>query len=145
MGVELRRSEAEEARRSLKTMERERDRLEMQVSDLGKQVSTLVRDADTGRGSGRRQSPRQPQHVDVASADSVIEGRLLTFHNVVELQQKNIELLAVVRELSAGQEAAEATRLEEKTAEVRQELDTALRQVEELRAARERQQLMVRI
>jgi len=141
--VELRRSEAEEARRSLKTMERERDRLEMQVSDLGKQVSTLVRDADTGRGSGRRQSPRQPQHVDVASADSVIEGRLLTFHNVVELQQKNIELLAVVRELSAGQEAAEATRLEEKTAEVRQELDTALRQVEELRAARERQQLMV--
>merc|ERR1712240_743093 len=66
-----------------------------------------------------------------------------TFHNVVELQQKNIELLAVVRELSAGQEAAEASRLEEKTAELRQELDTALRQVEELRAARERQQLMV--
>lgn len=141
--VELRRSEAEEARRNLKIVERERDRLELQVTDLGKQVSTLVRDADTGRGPGRRQSPRQPQQVDSASADSVIEGRLLTFHNVIELQQKNIELLAVVRELSAGQEAAEATRLEEKTAEVRQELDTALRQVEELRTARERQQLMV--
>jgi len=143
--VELRRSEAEEARRNLKTVERERDRLELQVTDLGKQVSTLVRDADTGRGSGRRQSPRerQQQQVDTASADSVIEGRLLTFHNVTELQQKNIELLAVVRELSAGQEAAEASRLEEKTAEVRQELDTALRQVEELRTARERQQLMV--
>ena len=120
--------------------------MEPQVTDLGKQVTTLVRDVDGGRGSGRRQSPRerQQQQVDnTASADSVIEGRLLTFHNVAELQQKNIELLAVVRELSAGQEAAEASRLEEKTAEVRQELDTAFWQVEELRTARERQQLMV--
>jgi len=143
--VELRRSEAEEARRRLNTVERERNRLELQVTDLGKQVTTLVKDVDTGRGAGRRQSPRerQQQQMDTASADSVIEGRLLTFHNVAELQQKNIELLAVVRELSAGQEAAEASRLEEKTAEVRQELDTALRQVEELRTARERQQLMV--
>eukprot|EP00092_Neocalanus_flemingeri_P000848 GFUD01000905.1.p1 GENE.GFUD01000905.1~~GFUD01000905.1.p1 ORF type:complete len:1977 (-),score=934.20 GFUD01000905.1:29-5959(-) len=139
--VELRRSEAEESRRRLNTVERERDRLELQVGDLGKQVATLVRDENTGRGVGRRQSPRErQQQVDT---DSVIESRLLTFHNVMELQQKNIELLAVVRELSAGQEAAEASRLEEKTAEVRQELDTALRQVEELRTARERQQLMV--
>ena len=85
--------------------------MEPQVTDLGKQVTTLVRDVDGGRGSGHRQSPRerQQQQVDnTVSADSVIEGRL-----------------------------------EEKTAEVRQELDTAFRQVEELRTARERQQLMV--
>ena len=81
--------------------------------------------------------------MDTSSVDSVIEARLLTFNDVSEIQQRNIELLAVVRELSAGQEAAEQTRIEEKTAEVKQELDTALRQIEELRAARERQQLMV--
>ena len=85
--------------------------MEPQVTDLGKQVTTLVQDVDGGRGSGHRQSPRerQQQQVDnTVSADSVIEGRL-----------------------------------EEKTAEVRQELDTAFRQVEELRTTRERQQLMV--
>ena len=81
--------------------------------------------------------------MDTSSVDAVIEARLLTFTDVSEIQQRNIELLAVVRELSAGQEAAEQTRIEEKTAEVKQELDTALRQIEELRTARERQQLMV--
>ena len=81
--------------------------------------------------------------MDTSNVDSVIEARLLNFNDVSEIQQRNIELLAVVRELSAGQEAAEQTRIEEKTAEVKQELDTALRQIEELRAARERQQLMV--
>merc|ERR1711915_1173571 len=88
--VELRRSEAEEARRNLKTTEKKKERLEQQVADLGKQVSTLVRDAEPGRTSGRRQSPRerhQQQQVD-NSADSVIDSRLLTFHNITELQQK---------------------------------------------------------
>jgi len=134
--VELRRSEAGEAQRKLLVIEREKCRLEQQVSDLGKQVTTLV----SGKVGSQQSHSRQ---MDTSSVDSVIENRLLTFAEVSELQQRNIELLAVVRELSAGQEAAEQTRIEEKTAEVKQELDTALRQIEELRTARERQQLMV--
>ena len=59
------------------------------------------------------------------------------------LQERNMELLAVVRELSSQHEQHESSLVEEKTAELRQELDTAMRQVEEMRAARERQQLMV--
>ena len=94
---------------------------------------------NTGEGE-QRQGNRS---IDTSSVDSVIEGRLLTFSEESELQQRNIELLAVVRELSAGQEAAEQSKIEEKTAEVKQELDTAIRQIEELRSARERQQLMV--
>ena len=94
---------------------------------------------NTGEGE-QRQGNRS---IDTSSVDSVIEGRLLTFSEESELQQRNIELLAVVRELSAGQEAAEQSKIEEKTAKVKQELDTAIRQIEELRSARERQQLMV--
>ena len=138
--VEIRRSEAGEAKRRLHVVEKEKSRLEQQVADLGKQVTSLLSGSDARRGLNL--SARSPT-IDTSSVDSVIEGRLLTFTEVSELQQRNIELLAVVRELSAGQEAAEQTKIEEKTAEVRQELDTALRQVEELRSARERQQLMV--
>lgn len=36
-------------------------------------------------------------------ADSVISKRLVTFRDVRELQQRNAELLAVVREMSANQ------------------------------------------
>ena len=130
--VENQRSEAGEAKRRLHIVEKEKSRLEQQVADLGKQVSCLLTNTE-----------KPGRSIDASSVDSVIAGRLLTFSEVSELQQRNIELLAVVRELSAGQEAAEQTKIEEKTAEVKQELDTALRQVEELRTARERQQLMV--
>jgi nucleoprotein TPR len=140
--VELRRGEAEEARRRLAGVERDRDRQGQQAADLGRQVATLVREVEASRsGSGRSASPARP--LDATDVDSVIEGRLLTFRDVAELQERNIELVAVVRELSARHEAQETSLVEEKTAELRQELDTALRQVEELRAARERQQLMV--
>ena len=57
--------------------------------------------------------------------------------------QKNIELLAVVRELSQNQEGAEARIVEEKTQELRKELEMATEQVEELRQARQRQEAMV--
>ena len=76
-------------------------------------------------------------------AESVIDERLLTFNSVSELQQKNIELLAVVRELSQNQEGAEARIVEEKTQELRKELEMATEQVEELRQARQRQEAMV--
>ena len=77
-------------------IEREKCRLEQQVSDLGKQVTTLV----SGKVGSQQSHSRQ---MDTSSVDSVIENRLLTFAEVSELQQRNIELLAVVRELSAGQ------------------------------------------
>ena len=142
--VELRRGEAEEARRRLVGVERDRDRQSQQVTDLGRQVATLVREVEASRGGASNFSaPDRNQSLDVSNVDSVIEGRLLAFRDVSELQERNIELLAVVRELSSQHEAQESSLVEEKTAELRQELDTAMRQVEELRAARERQQLMV--
>jgi len=139
--VDLRRREADEARRGLTSLEKDRDSLEQQRADLSRQIVRLVKEVEAARSGGVVLEP--PQTIDIASTESVIEGRLLTFKDVTELQQRNIELLAVVRQLSENREQAESTMIQEKTAEVRQELDTALRQTEELRAARERQQLMV--
>jgi len=142
--VELRRSEAEEARRRLAGVERDRDRQAQQASDLGRQVTTLVREVEASRGGAKSSlMDTSSQPVDTSNVNSLIEGRLLTFRDVAELQERNIELVAVVRELSAQHEAQESSLVEEKTAELRQELDTAMRQVEELRAARARQEVMV--
>ena len=130
--VELRRSEAEEARRRLAGVERDRDRQAQQASDLGRQVTTLVREVEASRGGARSSlmdTSSSSQALNTSNVDSVIEGRLLTFRDVAELQERNIELVAVVRELSAQHEAQESSLVEEKTAELRQELDTAMRQV----------------
>ena len=48
----------------------------------------------------------------------MIEARLLTYRDVAELQQRNIELIAVVRQLSESRDQAESSLIEEKTAEV---------------------------
>jgi hypothetical protein len=125
--VELRRSEADEARRKLNTLERDRDRLDQQVSDLGKQVAFLVREVEAARGGGIPSAGSPLRSLDTSSTEAVLEARLLTFRDIAELQQRNIELLAVVRELSANRDQTEANLVEEKTAEVRHELDTALR------------------
>ena len=140
--VELRRSEAGEAKRRLLVVEAEKERLSQQVSDLGKQVTTLLTGSSSSGASNMSRPSQSRSSMDTTSVDSVIEARLLSFKDVCELQQRNIELLAVVRELSAGQEAAEQTKIEEKTAEVKHELELVLGQIEELKTARERQQLM---
>ncbi len=40
--------------------------------------------------------------LDTSSTEAVVEARLLNFRDVAELQERNIQLLAVVRELSAN-------------------------------------------
>ena len=66
----------------------------------------------------------------------------MVFRNVEELQKKNAELLGVVREMSGAQEKAEAQLVEEKTAELKAELDSVRTEVEELREARRRQEVL---
>jgi hypothetical protein len=48
--------------------------------------------------------------VSFADADDVISRRLVTFRDVRELQQRNAELLAVIREMSANQVTARVAR-----------------------------------
>ena len=125
----------------------------LQVRDLGKQVTVLVREVEASRSDrgGFGRSPMacpsvQQQRQDLnqsMDSDSVISGRLLEFSSVSELQQRNIELLTVVRELSAGREASEVRLVEERTAELREELKTAASQLDQLREARQRQQALV--
>ena len=112
---DFRRREAEETRQRNGTLARENGRLLTQVQDMGRQVTALTVEVEASRSGA---PPRMRSRVSDASssasalnqsvdAEGVINDRLLTFRDVDELQKKNIELLAVVRELSSSKEAVE--------------------------------------
>jgi hypothetical protein len=73
-----------------------------QVNDLGQQVSVLLREVESARFGGRP-IPEDLEPTLSGDAESVISKRLVTFRDVRELQQRNAELLAVIREMSANQ------------------------------------------
>ena len=56
---------------------------------------------------------------DVLDADGAISDRLVSFKDVQELQTRNSELLMVIREVTAKQEASEAKLVEERTADLK--------------------------
>ena len=91
-------------------------------------MTVLVREVEASRSginSSRHNSFNTTQDRLNASmdAESVITERLSTFRDISELQQKNLELLTVVRELSSTKELAENQLVEEKTAELKKELE----------------------
>ena len=87
--------------------------LESHISDLSRQVVSLVREI------GVRDEPSlvQYQHLDDAEMeqpegddiDSVITRNLIVFRSIPELQAQNQQLIKVVRELGKQLEAAEKT------------------------------------
>ena len=82
---------------------------------------------------------------DHRASRQLIAQRLVTFRDMEELQARNQELLAVVRELSAQQEAADGADVTRSETHVRlqTELSAAQEELEELRVARLRQESMV--
>ena len=81
----------------------------------------------------------------MVSSRQLIGQRLVTFRDMAELQARDQELLAVVRQLSAQQEAADGADVTRSEAHVRlqQELEAAQQELEELRVGRRRQESMV--
>ena len=139
--------EAETANRKLSATARENTRFQKQMKDLSIQVVTLVREVEAARfgrstkNEGVLASPGGSQAT--TAADGVISERLVSFLDVSELQQKNVELLAVIREMAANQERAETQLVEEKTADLKRELESVTSRVEELREARRRQETLM--
>ena len=70
-------------------------------------LAVEVEASRSGAPRMRRTSDGLNQSSSSVDAEGVINDRLLTFRDVDELQKKNIELLAVVRELSSNKEAVE--------------------------------------
>ena len=142
------RTEVETVKRKFASVVRENERSQKQVKDLSTQVVTLVREVEAARfgrttKDGNILTSPGGSQASTTVADGVISERLVNFHDVSELQQKNVELLTVIREMASNQEKAETQLVEEKTADLKRELENVTSRVEELREARRRQETLM--
>ncbi|XP_062610005.1 nucleoprotein TPR-like [Saccostrea cucullata] len=138
------RIEADEANRKYNYMKRENQKLQQQTEDLSKQVQFLVKEIEEVKGRRILQED-DISCVDISSTTSseVISGHLVTFRNIEDLQRQNQRLLGVVRDLSEKRDEEESLAAEEKTKDLKDQLERALSEMQELKSARDRQATMV--
>ena len=83
-----------------------------------------------------RDAPPDLSPYREGSASEVISRPLVTFRDVMQLQQRNQMLLTTLREVTEGQDEKEQTAVEAKTAKLQQALENALREMEHHRDTR---------
>ncbi|KAK3887381.1 hypothetical protein Pcinc_008498 [Petrolisthes cinctipes] len=137
---EKQRVECEESVRRSQFLERENQRLEVQVKDVSRQVAVLVTQVEAARAG----LPPPPIPKDALKrpsvAGDVISEHLVAFRDASELQEQNNKLRSSLRELSAQLEDSEKTAITEKTKQLQAELEMAHNQLKELNESRERQE-----
>ncbi|XP_028412966.1 nucleoprotein TPR-like isoform X2 [Dendronephthya gigantea] len=142
--------ETSEAVQKSEHLRRENERMKVLTADLASQVKVLLKECEEARGSVVSTTSSivlddlAHSHDEVSSSSEVISSRLVTFRNIEELQEQNQRLLTVVRELSEEKEKDEQKEKSDLAhTELKQKLDEALNELEELKESRERQTSMV--
>ncbi|KAH7096803.1 hypothetical protein BKA62DRAFT_833732 [Auriculariales sp. MPI-PUGE-AT-0066] len=109
-------------------LEREKALLETQLSDLGRQVQTLLRQQLLSQTPGLAQALSADETGAAVQVDDLIARELVLFKSVEELQQQNARLLGITRDLGQRMEQAE-----QETQRAADEADSAmLREAEAL-------------
>ncbi|XP_076329800.1 nucleoprotein TPR-like isoform X2 [Tachypleus tridentatus] len=139
--------ERDDAYRIRSQLEKENQRKTQLTVDLSQQVRVLIKEVEEARG-GYVVTTRSNQDEEVTSSDqsassSIITKQLVSFRDIEELQMKNEQLLAVVRELSEKQEEIEKQATQDKITDYKHQLEAALLELEDLKKDRERQAQMV--
>ena len=142
--------ENENMKRKYLGVVREKERFKLQTKDLSTQVTTLTREVEAarfghttfGKNESLRVSSPAPKE-SVTNTEKVLSKRLISFHSVSELQTKNIELLAVTRDLTAQLDKAEKEIVDERLAEYKKEVETANAKLAELKQDRKRQESLL--
>jgi len=137
--------ENRELMRQLDQLEKDRRRTEQMLKDCSAQVQHLLwENQELSEGDGKGNMPQLEASAEQShDAGGVITQRLVPFSGVRELQERNMQLLALTRDL--------AQQLEEKEKQAKEELDSELlkrsqslqTQLDELINSRQRQQELV--
>ncbi|KAI6030410.1 hypothetical protein F5J12DRAFT_800153 [Pisolithus orientalis] len=99
----------QELSQKIKKAHNENDLLQHQLTDLGRQIQTLLKEL------GRHEDPSVPsdeildqmEPIPANDIEAVITNNLVLFRSIPELQEQNQRLLKVVREMGAKMEAEE--------------------------------------
>ncbi|KAG8436525.1 hypothetical protein GDO86_007580 [Hymenochirus boettgeri] len=134
--------ETDKANKCASMLERENQRLELQVKDLSQQIRVLLMELEEARGN-YVQRDDDVSSANISSSSEVISQHLVTYRNIEELQQQNQRLLVALRELGETKEKEEQEASSLKISELEKELETALSELQQLREARSHQMTLV--
>ncbi|NWR75475.1 TPR protein, partial [Centropus unirufus] len=98
--------EADKANKNASVLERENQRLEIQVKDLSQQIRVLLMELEEARGNHVIRD-EEVSSADISSSSEVISQHLVSYRNIEELQQQNQRLLVALRELGEAREKEE--------------------------------------
>ncbi|KAG8185285.1 hypothetical protein JTE90_023894 [Oedothorax gibbosus] len=142
--------ERNDAKRMCNLAGRENNRLKTQVIDLNRQVQVLLKEVEEARGgmikTHRDKSLMFEEEVtssNDSTAAEVISRHLVTFRDIEELQTRNQQLLAAIRDLSQQHEETEKKVSSEISSKFENEIHTLSLQLEDLQKKRSRQSDML--
>ncbi|NWH75766.1 TPR protein, partial [Piaya cayana] len=98
--------DADKANKNASVLERENQRLEIQVKDLSQQIRVLLMELEEARGNHVIRD-EEVSSADISSSSEVISQHLVSYRNIEELQQQNQRLLVALRELGEAREKEE--------------------------------------
>nr|XP_033817183.1 nucleoprotein TPR isoform X1 [Geotrypetes seraphini] len=130
--------DTDKAHKHSSVLERENQRLDLQVKDLSQQIQVLLMELEEARGNHVLRD-EEVSSADISSSSEVITQHLVTFRNIEELQQQNQRLLLTLRELGEAKEKEEEETTAAKVSELQVELEKSLVELQQLREARRHQ------
>ncbi|KFV18748.1 Nucleoprotein TPR, partial [Tauraco erythrolophus] len=134
--------DADKANKHASLLERENQRLEIQVKDLSQQIRVLLMELEEARGNHVIRD-EEVSSADISSSSEVISQHLVSYRNIEELQQQNQRLLVALRELGEAREKEEQETTSSKISELQSQLEEALHELEKLRESRHHQLQLV--
>ncbi|KAM6124630.1 nucleoprotein TPR isoform 2-T2 [Pterocles gutturalis] len=133
---------ADKANKHSSVLERESQRLEIQVKDLSQQIRVLLMELEEARGNHVIRD-EEVSSADISSSSEVISQHLVSYRNIEELQQQNQRLLVALRELGEAREKEEEEATSSKISELQSQLEEAVSELEKLRESRHHQLQLV--
>lgn len=134
--------DTDKANKHSSVLERDNQRMEIQIKDLSQQIRVLLMELEEARGNHVIRD-EEVSSADISSSSEVISQHLVSYRNIEELQQQNQRLLFALRELGETREREEQETTSSKIAELQNKLENSLRELEQLRESRQHQMQLV--
>ncbi|KAH0504776.1 Nucleoprotein TPR [Microtus ochrogaster] len=134
--------ETDKANKHSSVLERDNQRMEVQIKDLSQQIRVLLMELEEARGNHVIRD-EEVSSADISSSSEVISQHLVSYRNIEELQQQNQRLLFALRELGETREREEQETTSSKIAELQHKLESSLTELEQLRESRQHQMQLV--
>ncbi|RNA44217.1 nucleo TPR isoform X1 [Brachionus plicatilis] len=155
MDYEVLKSKSEDSIKKYNSLSFENVRLKQDLGEMSRQVTVLLSEVEqlrsklTSRGTRSENpdstlanlfaDPNESNFEVSSSSETRIQGASL-FRNIEELQKQNMELKRLLNEITDKKQSEEKIELELRTKEFGEKLGIAMRQLEEFKTQREKQE-----